>query len=117
MAMAEQNDLRRMPIKAQPYRHQQKAYEFTLGLFGLLPSGFRSYGAALLMEMGTGKSLVTIAVSGTLYEYGMINRLLIVCPLSITGVWLEEFQKFADFSYSLVVLEGGGEKKKKLLWE
>lgn len=40
-----------------------------------------------------------------------------VCPLSITGVWLDEFQKFAAFDYSIVVLEGSGEKKKKLLRE
>lgn len=67
--------------------------EFTLGLFGLLPSQVRSNGAALLMEMGTGKSLTTIGVAGTLYEFGRINRLLVVYPLSITGVWLDEFQK------------------------
>lgn len=40
-----------MPVKVQPYHHQQSAYEFTLGLFGLLPSQVRSSGAALLMEM------------------------------------------------------------------
>lgn len=111
------NAIRKMPIKVQPYSHQQNAYEFVLGLFGLLPSRVRSYGAALLMEMGTGKSLVVIAVAGMLYRYGFINRLLIVCPLSIVGVWLDEFQKFADFPYSLIVLEGSGEKKKKQLRE
>lgn len=115
--MAGTFDIRAMPVKVQPYRHQQQAYEFTLGLFGLLPSEVRSYGAALLMEMGTGKSLTTIGVAGALYEYGRINRLLIVCPLSITGVWQEEFEKFAAFEYSLVVLEGSGERKKKLLRE
>lgn len=106
-----------MPVKVQPYRHQQEAYEFALGLFGLLPSQVRSNGAALLMEMGTGKSLTAIGVAGTLYEFGRINRLLVICPLSITGVWLDEFQKFADFDHSLVVLEGTGEKKKRLLRE
>lgn len=115
--MMNPNDLRRMPIKVQLYRHQQRAYEFTLGLFGLLPSQVRSGGSALLMEMGTGKSLTTIGVAGTLYEFGKINHLLVVCPLPITGVWRDEFQKFAAFDYSLVVLEGNGEKKKKLLRE
>lgn len=56
-------------------------------------------------------------MAGTLYEFGRVNRLLVVCPLSITGVWLDEFEKFAAFDYSLVVLEGSGEKKKKLLRE
>ena len=65
--MTNPNDLRRVPVKVQPYRHQQRAYEFTLGLFGLLPSQVRSGGAALLMEMGTGKTIVSIAVA---FPYG-----------------------------------------------
>ena len=37
--------------------------------------------------------------------------MLIVAPLSILGVWQEEFLKFADFEYSLIVLNGGESKK------
>ena len=37
--------------------------------------------------------------------------MLIVAPLSILGVWKEEFQKFAAFPYSLVVLTGTSTKK------
>ena len=33
--------------------------------------------------------------------------MLIVAPLSILGVWKEEFAKFADFPYSLTVLSSG----------
>ena len=29
-----------------------------------------------------------------------------VAPLSILGVWEDEFRKFADYDYSLAVLEG-----------
>ena len=108
-------ELRHMPITVPPYDHQQKGYEFVLGLFGVLPSKIHSDGAALLMEMGTGKSLTSIGVAGTLYQYGFINRLLIVAPLSITTVWQDEFQKFADFPYSLAVLEGSSDKKRKTL--
>lgn len=117
MAMTVSNDVRRMPVRVQPYSHQQEAYEFTLGLFGLLPSKARSGGAGLMMEMGTGKSLTAIGVAGTLYGYGRISRLLVVCPLSVTGVWLDEFRKFAAFDYSLTVLEGGSWKKRKTLRE
>ena len=67
-----------MPINATPYKHQEEAYRFTLGLFGLLPSEVHSRGAALLMEMGTGKTLVSIGVAGTLYLTGRIKRMLIV---------------------------------------
>ena len=37
--------------------------------------------------------------------------MLIVAPLSILGVWQEEFSRFADFEYSLVVLNGSESKK------
>jgi SNF2 family DNA or RNA helicase len=46
-----------------------------------------------------------------LYLDGKINRVLVVAPLSIVGVWEEEFRKFADFDYSLAVLNGSGNKK------
>lgn len=58
---------------------------------------------------------MSIAIAGRMCQLGKIERLLIVAPLSILGVWQDEFQKFAAFDYSLIVLEGTGEKKKKLL--
>ena len=36
---------------------------------------------------------------------------MIVAPLSILGVWEEEFQKFAAFPYALAVLSGSSAKK------
>ena len=71
----------------------------------------KSRGAALLMEMGTGKSLTAIAITGALSQAGRIGRVLIVAPLSILGVWEEEFQKFAAFPYVLAVLSGTSAKK------
>ena len=60
---------------------------------------------------GTGKSLATIAVTGRLFLDQKIERMLVVAPLSILGVWQEEFRQFADFEYSLVVLNGSESKK------
>lgn len=100
-----------MPIHAVPYRHQREAFEFVMGLFGVLPSKRRSSGAALLMEMGTGKTLTTIGITGVLSN----RRVLVVAPLSIVRVWEEEFQKFADFLYCLVVLSGNGSRKRDML--
>lgn len=37
--------------------------------------------------------------------------MLVVSPLSILGVWEEEFQKFAAFPYALAVLSGSSAKK------
>lgn len=94
-----------LPIRAAPYRHQREAADFALE--HLKTGG----GAALLMEMGTGKTLTSIAIVGQLWNEKRIRRLLIVAPLSILGVWRDEFAKFAAYDYSLAVLEGTGAKK------
>ncbi len=55
--------------------------------------------------------MTTIAVAGRLLLDRKIERMQIVAPLSILGVWQEEFLKFADFEYSLTILNGGESKK------
>jgi len=108
----ENNLIENMPIRARPYDHQRRAFSFTCQTFGLAghdpPT---SLGVALLMEMGTGKSLTAIAVVGRLFLESKVERMLIVAPLSILGVWQEEFRKFADFEYSLAILNGSESKK------
>ena len=94
-----------LPIRASPYQHQRESVRFSLEQ---LASGG---GAALLMEMGTGKTLTSIAITGALWNAGRIHRLLVVAPLSILGVWEDEFAKFAAFDYSLAVLEGDTARK------
>jgi SNF2 family DNA or RNA helicase len=61
--------------------------------------------------MGTGKTITSIGIAGALYLAGNIRRALVVAPLSILGVWEDEFAKFADFHYTLLVLTGSGTKK------
>ena len=70
-----------------------------------------SKGCAFLMDMGTGKTLTTIALAGTLSNMKKVLRLLVVCPKSITCVWQQEFDKFAGFPFTLAVLDGGSAKK------
>lgn len=50
-----------------------------------------------------------------MYQFGKVDRVLIVAPLSILGVWEEEFEKFADFPYNMTVLKGTSAKKKQQL--
>lgn len=104
-----------MPIRAAPYKHQQAAFEFVCRLFGITDGEIRSHGAALLMEMGTGKTITSIAITGALYMAGLIRKVLVVAPLSILGVWEEEFGKYADFAYKLTLLSGTGVKKAETL--
>ena len=46
-----------MPIKATPYEHQKKAFAFACDKFGVFDNRLKSRGTALLMEMGTGKTI------------------------------------------------------------
>lgn len=93
-------------VKAKLFKHQQDAYDFALETFE------HSKAVALLADMGTGKSMMTIAITGTLEAEKGIRKMLVVCPKSIVGVWDDEFRKFADYSYALTVLDGTMDKKK-----
>lgn len=104
-----------MTIKAVPYEHQKNAFAYACDKFGVFDDNIKSRGTALLMEMGTGKTLVSIAVLGCMYQYGKLDRVLIVAPLSILGVWKEELEKFADFPYSETVLSGTAANKREQL--
>jgi len=104
-----------MPIKAKPYAHQYRAFDFACEKFGLLPSGSHSSGVAFLMEMGTGKTMTSIATTGALYQFGRIKRVLVTAPLSILGVWEQEFTQFADFPHTVTVLKGSSKEKAETL--
>ena len=99
-------EILKLSIKANLYQHQQNACRFACERFGILPSEVHSNGVALLMEMGCGKTITSIAISGILHEYRHIKRILITAPLSILGVWEQEFERFADFPYQLTVQIG-----------
>lgn len=94
-----------IPVKVKPFQHQVLGYNI----------GISMPVSALLMEMGTGKSLTAIAIAGRRYLDGEMKKLLVVCPTSIMFVWQDEFEKFADFPYSLLVLNGPVKKRIQLL--
>ncbi|MBO8158851.1 MAG: DEAD/DEAH box helicase [Thermosyntropha sp.] len=96
-----------MPIKVTPYRHQIHAFNL----------GISRNAAAFFMEMGTGKTLPSIAVAGHRYLRGKIHRLLVVCPASVMPVWKQEFEKFADFPYRVEILDGPVKKRCQTLAE
>ena len=70
MLTNETNANREMQVKIKPYDHQDKAYAFACDLFGVYTGQIQSSGVALLMEMGTGKTLVAIGVTGRMYLQG-----------------------------------------------
>lgn len=58
----------KLPIKVKPYKHQRIAFNFALDK--LKQEGC----AALLMDMGLGKSLTSIAIAGRLYLDNKIEK-------------------------------------------
>ena len=97
---------RKPRVKAKLFAHQKDAYDFALDAFE------KGKAVALLADMGTGKSMMTIAITGTLEADKGVKKMLVVCPKSIVGVWEDEFRKFADYRYALTVLAGTMEKKR-----
>ncbi len=64
-------------------------------------------GFALFWVMGAGKTLSSIALAGLRHKYGLIQKLLVICPTSIKGVWAKEFNRYAGFPHTLHVHESG----------
>lgn len=95
-----------MPLKPhiKPFQHQIKAYNLAL-----LNPAF-----AFLMEMGTGKSLTSVAVAARRWERGEIKKLLIVAPTSVLPVWPKEFEA-CTIPYICAILEGSMEGRVRTL--
>lgn len=66
---------------------------------------------ALFMEMGTGKTFVTINVGAARAQNGNINAMVIICPTSVKPVWEIEFEKHCPIDTDIHVLESGGKKR------
>lgn len=69
--------------RTSSYRHQDCA----------LAKMASRHGGALLMEPGTGKSKVAIDFCGRMHSQKGLERVLIIAPLSVLGVWEEEITK------------------------
>lgn len=68
-------------------------------------------GFALFWVMGAGKTLSTIALANLRREAGLIDRVLIICPTSVKGVWKKEFDRYSALPAHLQVLEAGQKLK------
>lgn len=96
-----------MPITVNPFSHQISAFNIAL----------HGKGAAILHEMGCGKSLVAVAISGHRYLKGEVKRVLIVSPMSVIPVWEREYRDYGKFDHRVQVLSGTAPKRVKLLKE
>lgn len=74
--------------------------------------------AALLLSMGLGKTSTTLtALDDLLFDSFEIHKVLVIAPLRVTKVWLDEAKKWNHLNYlrcSLVV--GTEQERKRALW-
>lgn len=68
-------------------------------------------GFGFLFEMGTGKTLTSIATMGAMYQMGAIETVLIVAPTSVCPVWPNDIHEYADFRCRIGVLLGDKDKR------
>lgn len=68
-------------------------------------------GFGFLFEMGTGKTLTSIATMGAMYQMGKIDRVLIVAPTSVCPVWPKDIDEYADFRCRVGVLLGSKDRR------
>jgi superfamily II DNA or RNA helicase len=72
--------------KTTPYPHQVRALRKLL----------RNRGGGLQVQMRWGKSKVAIDFAGAMHLLEGIQRVLVICPLSVVGVWEDEIKKHSD---------------------
>ena len=109
------------PMAAVPIRedfslfnHQVKAFNIALALFGYeegIPAAEGGGSCALFMDMGTGKSLTSVMITGRLYLDKQIRRVLVIAPSSVCPVWPSEYRKFGAFPSRVAVLQGDKQKR------
>jgi hypothetical protein len=92
-------------FKRKPYRHQVSALRY------LLEQG---WGGALLMSPRTGKTKVAVDWTSILYQKDKLNRVLVICPVGVIGVWIDEITKNCPFPCRIVVWDKEGRKEVSL---
>lgn len=81
-----------VPLKTVPMEHQTRAF----GFCSMLDE------SALFMDMGTGKTMVAIALA--IHRSGQQEkafRVLVICPKAVKPVWPREFDKHSGAHHSI----------------
>lgn len=82
----------RFSFGRKPYAHQRSGVEFLL----------LNHTAALLDEMGCGKTFQIASALGILFAEKQIDRALIVVPMSLLKTWQEEMKLSLDVPFTVV---------------
>jgi SNF2 family DNA or RNA helicase len=82
-------------FKTKPYKHQLVAFKRAL------KQGY----LAVLWEPRLGKSKLIVDWACAEFQRYNVQRVLIICPLSVVGVWEDEFAEHAPIPYHIHFLE------------
>lgn len=94
----------RYKFRTKPYAHQVRALRFLV----------RNRGGALLMEPRTGKTKTTIDYASMLAMAKKINRMVVVCPARVMGVWIEEFHRHSPLLVNIILWDADERKNKSI---
>jgi SNF2 family DNA or RNA helicase len=93
------------PGKFKPFAHQKETADFLT----------RRRKAFCFNEQGTGKTASVIWAADHLMKQGKVNRVLVICPLSIMkSAWQQDLFKFA-MHRSCSVAHGDAKQRKKII--
>ena len=73
-------------------------------------------GACLFDEQGVGKSLTTVAAYKLLRLHELIDQLIIVCPKTLLGTWVNEIATFLGGDFTVEVVAGNPSERKTAMY-
>lgn len=96
-------------MRFKPYPYQQHAIDWII----------EHPAAGLLLDMGLGKTVITLSAIAQLKEAGLISKVLVVAPLRVAAtVWAEEIDKWDHLQgIKAVKVLGCAETRKRRLQE
>ena len=100
-----------------PMAHQVQGFNLALEKFGygVKPMNKLGGGYALLHDPGCGKTLTAISIASRLHLDCSIQKIVVVCPVSVIPVWPMEWQKFSQVNAAVTILNGTVKNKEKQL--
>ncbi|MBI2440941.1 MAG: restriction endonuclease [Lentisphaerae bacterium] len=97
-------DILDLPPRCAPYPYQWEGIKFLV-----------ERSAALLGDdMGTGKTVQSILACRLLFQRGLVQKCLVVCPLSVLAQWDKELEKWAPCLRTTVVR--GSVEHRQVCW-